>query len=89
MYNVLVSTDSNLKRDEVMARLKDLGVETRTYFYPLHAQPVLQTYGTYDAAEFSVSIDLSQRGFYLPSGLAITDHQIDQVCTAVKQVWST
>jgi perosamine synthetase len=87
MYNLLVTKDSPISRDDLMKKLKEKGVDTRTYFYPLHTQPVLANLYTYQDADYPVTNDLSQRGFYLPSGLAITSEQIKTVAQAMHEIF--
>jgi perosamine synthetase len=87
MYNVLVTKDSPISRDDLMKKLKEKGVDTRTYFYPLHHQPVLTKLYEYQDNEFPITNDLSQRGFYLPSGLALTSVQIKAVAQAIQEIF--
>lgn len=68
-----------------MAYLLEHGIDTRTFFAPLHRQPVLRKLGLGRGKALPVADDLSRRGFYLPSGLAITEAQIERVCEVVKR----
>jgi perosamine synthetase len=86
MYNIELSKDAPISRDQFMQKLHELGVDTRTYFYPLHAQPVLKKYRIQKHA-FPVSMRLSTRGLYLPSGLAITDAQIRTVSKVIHSIF--
>lgn len=86
MYAVLVSNDSPFDRDTLRLKLKEQGVDTRDFFIPLHRQPVFST--TKKNVAFPVSDDLSLRGFYLPSGLAITDAQISCVTQTLTRLLS-
>ncbi|MBT4120393.1 MAG: DegT/DnrJ/EryC1/StrS family aminotransferase [Candidatus Peribacter sp.] len=79
MYAVMVESG----RDELCARLKEKGVDTREFFLPCHSQPAIAVQ-TDDS--FPVTEDASARGFYLPSGLAITDEQIAYVCETMRSV---
>lgn len=83
MYALLVSKNAPLTRDVLRIRLRELGIDTRDYFVPLHRQPVFTSLGLFKNTSCPVSDDLSDRGFYLPSGLAITDEQILKVTTAL------
>jgi perosamine synthetase len=85
MYAVLVEKDFGLSRQELMDGLKERGVDTRTFFIPVHEQPLFQK-NALAAESFPVSTELSRKGFYLPSGLALTLEQIDSVCRAVEAV---
>jgi len=86
MYSVLVEKEFGLSRDDLMAALKEMGVDTRSFFIPVHEQPVFAKARRWAAADFPVSTGLSRQGLYLPSGLALTPAQISAVCRAVKAV---
>ena len=87
MYTPLVKKNSKITRGKFCEELKKLGIDTRTYFIPLHSQPVLKRYG-FKNRDFPISTDLAQRGFYLPSGLAITEKQIKKVVDSIKEIAS-
>lgn len=88
MYAVTVSPNSPITKDELRKRLLELQVDTREYFYPLHNQPVVKKLTNQPDQNFPVSIDLSKRGFYLPSGLALTEEQQQTVSTVLHQIFS-
>jgi perosamine synthetase len=86
MYAVLVEEEFGLSRDDVMAKLKEAGIDTRTFFIPVHEQPVFARAVAAEGRSFPVSEELSKRGLYLPSGLALTQAQIKEVCSAIKKI---
>lgn len=86
MYALLVNERGPLSRDEVMAGLKQLGVDSRSYFVPIHQQPALVERGLFAGERYPVAQDLSRRGFYVPSGLAITEAQLHRVSDALHQL---
>ena len=73
----------------MIERMAALGVGTRPFFWPMHEQPVFIKRGWYTDEKYPVAERLGRRGFYLPSGLALTDAQIEQVAKATKQVLGT
>ena len=78
MYALLVNDELGMTRDELCIKLKEKGVDTRDFFLPCHSQPAVQK--VFPSTEsFPVSEDIAERGFYLPSGIAITDEQIEYV----------
>ena len=85
MYAVVVENGFGKTRNGLMAHLLEQGIDTRTFFAPLHRQPVLRRLGLHGKTPLPVSEDLSRRGLYLPSGLAITEHEIDRVCEVVRR----
>ena len=82
MYGVLIGNGFGTTRDEVMRTLREKGVETRAFFYPMHRQPVYQDKDRRfpdTSGRYPVSDDLAARGLYLPSGLGLTITQIQEV----------
>ncbi|MBI2011736.1 DegT/DnrJ/EryC1/StrS family aminotransferase [Candidatus Daviesbacteria bacterium] len=86
MYAVRLQAIGNrLQRDKLLQILKQKGVDTREFFVPLHLQPALLKLGLFKGEKYPMSLDLSKRGFYIPSGLAITEKQINEVVKALKE----
>ena len=88
MYGILVEKEFGLSRDQLMGQLKNQGIDTRSFFVPMHVQPVFnqgagkaKKYGPYPVAE-----KLSEQGFYLPSGLTISPEQIQYICRQIKKI---
>ncbi len=67
------------ERDGLMAYLQEHGVETRTFFLPLHQQPVYKQKLSLPVAE-----ELGRRGLYLPSGSGLTQEQRSTVVRHVR-----
>ena len=85
MYAVLVEDDLGMSRDTLCSKLKENGVDTRDFFLPCHSQPFLSHLSSAKKA-FPVTEDIAKRGFYLPSGLALTQEQVEYVCDTLKSV---
>ncbi len=87
MYAVLVEDTFGMSKDTLRKKLADKGVDTRDFFYPCHSQPFLSKHPQFSAS-FPVTEDVSERGFYLPSGLALTEEQLTFVCSTVREIAS-
>lgn len=72
--------------EEAMKRLASKGVGTRPFFWPMHEQPVLHKMGYCTKEHLPVSERIARRGFYLPSGLALSEKQIDEAAQKLKEV---
>ena len=70
-----IEDEFGLERDEVRAKLRAAGVDTRPFFYPVHALPMYNT-----GQKLPVAEDLGRRGINLPSGATLSPEQIDYVC---------
>ena len=79
--------DDNIPMDavELAERLQQKGVQTRPFFWPMHEQPVFHKMGLFENETYPVSERLARRGLYLPSGMALTEEQIDTVCACLAQ----
>lgn len=71
---------------EVMKELGVRGVGTRPFFYPMHSQPVFNKMGLFVGEEYPNATKLYERGFYIPSGMAITEEQIKEVSKIMHEV---
>jgi perosamine synthetase len=71
---------------EAMAKLGEAGVGTRPFFWPMHEQPVFRQMGLFAGERYPVAEQIARRGFYLPSGMALTDDQIERSASALKGI---
>lgn len=71
------------RREELAEYLKDRGIGTRAFYPPLHSEPV---YGYHDL-RFPVTEEISPKGLWLPSGIAVTDEQIAYVCGEIRKFY--
>lgn len=83
MYCVLIGDDFGASRDEVMLKLKETGIETRSFFVSMHRQPALAKFGCDVSGSYPVTDDLARRGLYLPSSSSLTDAQIERISQAL------
>jgi perosamine synthetase len=83
MYSILIEDNFGMSRDELMKRLESEGIETRTFFYPIHVQPIYAK--QYREESFPVADELSRKGINLPSGNNLTSTEIEYVCECIKK----
>jgi perosamine synthetase len=83
MYSILVEDEFGLSRDQVRAYLARYGIETRTFFIPMHLQPIY--YNQFKGQRYPVAEMLCQRGFYLPSASSLTERQVRFIADIVRQ----
>jgi perosamine synthetase len=85
MYSILVEDEFGMTRDQLRAYLAEHGIETRTFFIPMHLQPIY--YQAFKGQRYPVSEMLCQRGFYLPSASSLTPREIDYITEMVRQAY--
>lgn len=83
MYSILVEDEFCLTRDELRHFLAKHGIETRTFFIPMHLQPIY--FEQFKGQRYPVAEMLCERGLYLPSASSLTEHQIRYVVDMVQQ----
>lgn len=77
-----VFESETLSREEFSKRLREEGVDTRPFFFPLHLMPVYSAYakGTYPNAEY-----LSRAGLNFPTSLEMTSQIRHEVFQKIKK----
>lgn len=83
VYGLVLDDGVPFDAERAMKRLHELGVGTRPFFWPMHEQPVFHKMGLFADESYPVAERLARRGFYVPSGLALTDEQIHTVAEKV------
>ena len=86
MYSILIEDDFGMSRDELMLKLKEKGIDTRTFFIPVHKQPGFLNIGLFKGENYPVAEEISEMGLYLPSGTGLTEEQIQEVCQVIKDI---
>ncbi len=88
IYGLVLKKKSSISLNTLMKKLKQEGVETRNFFWPLHQQPVLRKMGFFKKIKLPVAEHLSKNGLYIPSGLALSSHQQKYVIKKIKKIIS-
>ncbi|MEZ5054311.1 MAG: DegT/DnrJ/EryC1/StrS family aminotransferase [Chitinophagales bacterium] len=81
MFSILVTESAKITRDNLRVILAENGIETRTFFIPIHLQPIYYNPNiktNYKNAEY-----LCKYGLYLPSSGHLTKKEIKNICTII------
>ncbi len=78
MVSLLVEPPFPLTRDALILALREQGIDSRPFFYPLDMLPPY-----FSPTPRPVSLQLSGTGLNLPSSPALTDAQVDYICAAI------
>lgn len=74
MYCALVREEFGMSRDALRRFLGGEGIETRTFFIPIHLQPIY--YSFFKGQRFPVAESLCKGGLYFPSSASLTNDDI-------------
>lgn len=88
VYGMVLDEAIPFDAAEAMHRLGERKIGTRPFFWPMHEQPVFRKMGLFDEEKYPVSERLARRGFYVPSGMALTSVQIETVAEEVNTLLS-
>jgi len=81
MVCMVLEKELGISRDELMAKLKEKGIDTRPFFYPMSQMPM------YNSGEGrSVTYNLSERGLNLPSGVNLNKDEVQWICETIKTI---
>ncbi len=86
VYGLVLQDEVQFDAAEVMRRLSQHKIGTRPFFWPMHEQPVFQKMGLLAGASCPVAERIARRGFYIPSGMALTDEQMERVANTLREV---
>ncbi|WGR90787.1 DegT/DnrJ/EryC1/StrS family aminotransferase (plasmid) [Bradyrhizobium sp. ISRA443] len=86
VFGVVLDDQVPFDAGEAMRRLAARKIGTRPFFWPMHDQPVFRKMGLFADEIHPNAERLARRGFYLPTGLALTEQQLDRVVAAVREI---
>lgn len=84
VYGIVLDESVGLTAFQLADKLREMGIETRPFFLGMHQQPVFKKMGLFLNESYPVAEKLARYGLYLPSGLTITDHQIEYVTRSLR-----
>lgn len=77
VYGLVAETET--LKEQMVQKLQQAQVGTRPFFWCMHEQPVFKKMGLFLNESYPVAEKLARNGFYIPSGLGLSDEQIEQV----------
>jgi perosamine synthetase len=85
MYGIRVHPAFGCTRDELRLQLAQRGIETRSFFIPIHLQPVY--FDTFRGARFAVAENLCQTGLYLPTHEKLLRRDAVWICDQIENIY--
>lgn len=86
VYGIMLSEEVPFDNREIQSRLAEKQIGARTFFWCIHEQPAYLECGLFAGEHYPVAEKMARRGLYIPSGLALTYHQMDEVISAVHEI---
>ena len=90
MVTVILDATLGIEKEPLMANLKERGIASRPFFYPLSSLPAYAGQAEAERARQRnrVSYALSPWGVNLPSALSLSREQVRRVCDVLKEILS-
>jgi perosamine synthetase len=86
VFGIVLDSSLGLSAKQVMDQLRERGIGTRPFFYPMHLQPILRQYGLFFNDRHPNAEHIAEYGFYLPSGLSLTHGEIIRSANALLDI---
>lgn len=86
VYGIVLKDQINVDADVIMKKLAAKNIGTRGFFWCMHEQPVFKKLGCFLNEQYPTAEKIARKGFYLPSGVTLTDEQIQYVAETLKEV---
>ncbi|MBW4668559.1 MAG: DegT/DnrJ/EryC1/StrS family aminotransferase [Cyanomargarita calcarea GSE-NOS-MK-12-04C] len=88
VYALILNDDVSFGTQEVMQRLAKYKIGTRPFFWCMHEQPIFRKMALFDGVSCPVAEKIARRGFYIPSGMALKNEQIEQVAKILHELFA-
>ncbi len=79
VYGIVLDKEIKADNKAVQSFLAQEEIGARTFFWCMHEQPVYRKKGLFGNKSYPNAEYLARKGFYIPSGLALTEMQMDKV----------
>lgn len=86
VFGIVLSERCGMNAEVAMKKLLEMGIGTRPFFYPMHLQPLSKKLNLFAGEKYPVAENLAENGFYIPSGLSISEDQIVIVAEKLKTI---
>ena len=86
VYGMVLGDDLPLDTGDIMRRLGKEKIGTRPFFWSMHEQPVFRKMELFAGENYPVAERIARRGFYVPSGLTLTDEQMEHVAISIRSI---
>ena len=88
VFGIVLKDEIPFEAETAMKKLGENGIGTRPFFWPMHEQPVFQKMGLFKDEKYPVAERIARRGFYVPSGLGLSEGEMERVVGEVRKMVS-
>ena len=88
VFGIILKNKFKNKSQEIQKKLLNKNIETRPFFWPIHKQTIFKKMGLFKKESYPVAENLSRNGFYLPSGLGLSNKQLEYIVKTANEILS-
>ena len=85
VFGILIRNNKKFKRNKMMKKLLKYGVDTRPFFLSMNKQKIFKKMKLFKSDKMKNSEYLSNNGFYVPSGLALKNNEVNYICNLINK----
>jgi perosamine synthetase len=89
VYGIVVLPSFGINRNELIKRLKNEGIETRTFFCSMSDQPCLKKIKGFKNIKTPIASKIWKTGLYLPSSHTLSNKTIEFIAKKLKKIKKT
>ena len=88
VFGLVIRPTIDFDAQAAIQKLASEGIGARPFFYSMHKQPVFNKKGWYLTESYPVSENLSERGLYIPSGLSLTENEMETIVEKMYKIFA-
>lgn len=81
-----IMAETEVLKEKMVQHLDARSIGTRPFFWCMHEQPVFTKLGLFKGETYPVAERLARNGFYVPSGLGLSDEDIHKVSSELMNI---
>jgi len=89
MYALVVKPEFGMTRDDLASALRDVGIDTRTFFCPMNIQPCLLSIPDFHSIPCPVAERIWESGLYLPSTYSLSEETVKNIASKIRSLSAT
>ena len=88
VFGIVLKNKFKNRKTEILKKLLNKGIDTRSFFWPMHKQTIFKKMGLFKNESYPVAENLAKNGFYLPSGLGLSNKQLKYIVRITNKIIS-
>ena len=88
VFGIVLKNKFKNRKTEILKKLLNKNIDTRSFFWPMHKQTIFKKMGLFKNESYPVAENLAKNGFYLPSGLGLSNKQLKYIVRITNKIIS-